>query len=75
MCLIKHVHTSTLTNAVCLLPPESYPWLLQNYLKAEGPQHWKGSLYVFDGRMAIPGDLSGGCFCEKIWWVGGIMIC
>ncbi len=31
----------------------------QGYLKDEGPDHWKGSLYVFDGRMAIPGDLKG----------------
>jgi predicted sulfurtransferase len=26
---------------------------IQNYMKSEGLQHWKGSLYVFDGRMAI----------------------
>ncbi|GAX76344.1 hypothetical protein CEUSTIGMA_g3790.t1 [Chlamydomonas eustigma] len=30
---------------------------IQAYLKEEGPEHWKGSLYVFDGRMAIPGNL------------------
>ncbi len=33
------------------------PVHMQSYLKGEGPEHWKGSLYVFDGRMAIPGDL------------------
>ena len=32
---------------------------IQNYLRTEGPDHWRGSLYVFDGRMAIPGDLRG----------------
>jgi predicted sulfurtransferase len=32
---------------------------IQNYLRNQGPDHWKGSLYVFDGRMAIPGDLRG----------------
>jgi len=26
---------------------------IQNYMKQEGLDHWKGSLYVFDGRMAI----------------------
>lgn len=26
---------------------------IQNYLKSEGLDYWKGSLYVFDGRMAI----------------------
>ena len=26
---------------------------IQNYMKNEGLDHWKGSLYVFDGRMAI----------------------
>lgn len=27
---------------------------IQSYLRAEGDAHWKGSLFVFDGRMAIP---------------------
>jgi predicted sulfurtransferase len=27
---------------------------VQNYLVKEGAQLWSGSLYVFDGRMAIP---------------------
>jgi predicted sulfurtransferase len=26
---------------------------IQNYMRKEGLEHWKGSLYVFDGRMAI----------------------
>lgn len=26
---------------------------IQNYMKSEGLDHWNGSLYVFDGRMAI----------------------
>lgn len=26
---------------------------IQNYMKTEGLDHWNGSLYVFDGRMAI----------------------
>ena len=26
---------------------------IQNYLHEQGAQHWDGSLYVFDGRMAI----------------------
>ena len=26
---------------------------IQNYLRTEGIQHWNGSLFVFDGRMAI----------------------
>ena len=26
---------------------------IQNYMKSEGLEYWKGSLYVFDGRMAI----------------------
>jgi predicted sulfurtransferase len=29
---------------------------IQNYLKEEGPDLWNGSLYVFDGRMAIAAD-------------------
>jgi predicted sulfurtransferase len=31
---------------------------VQNYLRDNGPDHWNGSLYVFDGRMAIPGDVN-----------------
>ena len=30
---------------------------IQNYLREEGPDHWKGSLYVFDSRMAVPPHL------------------
>jgi predicted sulfurtransferase len=26
---------------------------IQNYLREEGNEHWNGSLFVFDGRMAI----------------------
>eukprot|EP00887_Chlorella_sp_A99_P002807 scaffold6.g2807.t1 len=26
---------------------------IQNYLRTEGLDHWKGSLFVFDGRMAV----------------------
>ena len=26
---------------------------IQNYMRQEGLDHWNGSLYVFDGRMAI----------------------
>ncbi len=33
--------------------------MYQHYLREQGPEHWDGSLYVFDGRMAIPGDLRG----------------
>ncbi|EFJ51382.1 hypothetical protein VOLCADRAFT_103426 [Volvox carteri f. nagariensis] len=32
---------------------------VQNYLRQEGGAHWKGSLFVFDARMAIPGSHSG----------------
>lgn len=27
---------------------------IQNYLKQEGHEMWDGSLFVFDGRMAVP---------------------
>ena len=27
---------------------------IQNYLREEGHQLWDGSLFVFDGRMAVP---------------------
>lgn len=37
---------------------------IQNYLKEKGPDHWDGSLYVFDGRMAIPGNVNGTYVCE-----------
>ena len=30
---------------------------IQNYLREEGDDHWKGSLYVFDSRMAVPPHL------------------
>eukprot|EP00878_Enallax_costatus_P013237 GHUV01013838.1.p1 GENE.GHUV01013838.1~~GHUV01013838.1.p1 ORF type:complete len:497 (+),score=171.69 GHUV01013838.1:611-2101(+) len=32
---------------------------IQNYLREEGNEHWKGSLFVFDGRMAINPALEG----------------
>eukprot|EP00798_Chlamydomonas_sp_ICE-L_P006427 gene6427-3055_t len=36
---------------------------VQNYLLKSGPEHWNGSLYVFDGRMAIPPTI--GTLVEK----------
>lgn len=33
---------------------------IQSYLRQAGSQHWKGSLFVFDGRMAIPAGSAGG---------------
>jgi predicted sulfurtransferase len=30
---------------------------IQKYLREEGDEHWKGSLYVFDSRMAVPTHL------------------
>lgn len=36
---------------------------VQNYLRKEGDSHWKGSLFVFDGRMAIPANISGTVMC------------
>ena len=30
---------------------------IQKYLEEEGADHWKGSLYVFDSRMAVPPHL------------------
>ena len=33
---------------------------VQNYLRREGGDHWKGSLFVFDARMAIPATNAGG---------------
>lgn len=32
---------------------------VQNYLRQEGGDHWKGSLFVFDGRMAISANKDG----------------
>lgn len=32
---------------------------IQHYLKEEGSEHWQGSLFVFDGRMAINPALDG----------------
>lgn len=29
---------------------------IQNYLRQEGSELWNGSLFVFDGRMAIPAN-------------------
>lgn len=40
-------------------PPHSFNKLytleggIQNYMRTEGLDHWNGSLFVFDGRMAI----------------------
>lgn len=33
---------------------------IQNYLREEGNEHWQGSLFVFDGRMAINPALQQG---------------
>ena len=33
---------------------------VQNYLAKAGGDHWKGSLFVFDGRMAINPALEKG---------------
>lgn len=33
---------------------------IQNYLREEGNEHWRGSLFVFDGRMAINPALQQG---------------
>jgi len=33
---------------------------IQNYLHEEGNEHWQGSLFVFDGRMAINPALQQG---------------
>lgn len=32
---------------------------IQDYLEQESGELWNGSLYVFDGRMAVPGRASG----------------
>lgn len=32
---------------------------IQNYLREEGHQLWDGSLFVFDGRMAVPSGDNG----------------
>eukprot|EP00879_Flechtneria_rotunda_P029738 GHRR01032183.1.p1 GENE.GHRR01032183.1~~GHRR01032183.1.p1 ORF type:complete len:492 (+),score=132.74 GHRR01032183.1:329-1804(+) len=34
---------------------------IQNYLREEGNKHWNGSLFVFDGRMAINPTLQQQC--------------
>ena len=31
---------------------------IQNYLREEGHEMWRGSLFVFDGRMAVPSGQS-----------------
>lgn len=31
---------------------------VHNYLRQEGDEGWNGSLFVFDNRLAVPGDLS-----------------
>lgn len=42
-----------------LLPGLALHTRPQGYFRQEGGAHWKGSLYVFDGRMAIsPGHTS-----------------
>lgn len=33
---------------------------IQHYLREEGNEHWNGSLFVFDGRMAINPALQKG---------------
>ena len=33
---------------------------VQSYLETEGPEHWRGSLYVFDERMAVDASHLGG---------------
>jgi predicted sulfurtransferase len=33
---------------------------IQHYLREEGAEHWNGSLFVFDGRMAINPALQKG---------------
>eukprot|EP00195_Chlamydomonas_chlamydogama_P010267 CAMPEP_0202891242 /NCGR_PEP_ID=MMETSP1392-20130828/1356_1 /ASSEMBLY_ACC=CAM_ASM_000868 /TAXON_ID=225041 /ORGANISM="Chlamydomonas chlamydogama, Strain SAG 11-48b" /LENGTH=470 /DNA_ID=CAMNT_0049574937 /DNA_START=148 /DNA_END=1560 /DNA_ORIENTATION=+ len=38
---------------------------IQNYLREEGPDHWNGSLYVFDGRMAIPAGIKSASCAES----------
>ena len=41
---------------------------IQSYLRHEGSQHWKGSLFVFDGRMAIPAAGAGERLCHRGCW-------
>ena len=37
---------------------------IQNYLRQEGHELWDGSLFVFDGRMAVPsGETQTALFC------------
>lgn len=44
---------------------------IQHYLKEEGSEHWQGSLFVFDGRMAInpalDGKLQEGEYCCQLF--------
>lgn len=52
-------------NTLCrVFPPRSFNNLytleggIQNYMREEGLDHWNGSLFVFDDRMAIrPSEL------------------
>ena len=45
---------------------------IQNYLKEEGHQLWDGSLFVFDGRMAVPSGALPLCklaFLSGLCWI------
>ena len=40
---------------------------IQNYLRQEGHEMWDGSLFVFDGRMAVPsGELRTALNCPQL---------
>ena len=42
---------------------------VQNYLRQEGHDMWDGSLFVFDGRMAVPsGQTCIANFCFGVFW-------
>jgi predicted sulfurtransferase len=44
---------------------------VQGYMRAEGLAHWEGSLFVFDGRMAIrPGERGAGAAGGRGDWAG-----
>ena len=44
---------------------------IQNYLREEGHELWDGSLFVFDGRMAVPSGTLPPCglACKLHWKV------
>ncbi len=42
---------------------------IQNYMREEGLEHWNGSLFVFDGRMAIRYS-EAARFCRKAFFRG-----